>query len=262
MKRLFRLFFVLLGLAGLTAGAAAQDLTPEMASGLKQRTLNIAAKLQQTKGGMASLNASVLNESENKLLNEILPKVERLLLDAGDLFGKAAENLPGEFGQDCLRQGCKKLKEALEYVKDGKRLVRRNRDLTVYSDLLEEIKNDIKDAIEDVGCRKRQHGGGASWREKKFHSEYTTPNGQWVKGTTELRGDSGSYQTNAGQRGSFHSVSYRADGSIAEGYWRFSNGGTGWFSFTLNADGRSFYGTWGEGNTIGQQQKGSWKGQR
>lgn len=261
MKRLFRLFFIFLSLVGFTANAAAQDLTPEMASQLKQRTLNIASKLQQTKTGMSSLNASVLNPQENKLLNEILPKVERLLLDAGDLFGKAAENLPGEFGQDCLRQGCKKLREALDFVKDGKRLVRRNAELTVYSDLLEEIKTDIKDAIEDVGCRKRNFGGGSPWHGKKFRSEYTTPNGQWVKGTTELNGDKGSYQTSSGQSGSFYSVSYRDNGSVAEGYWRFSNGGSGWFSFTLNGDGRSFHGNWGDGNTIGQQQKGSWKGQ-
>ncbi|HET9235856.1 MAG TPA: hypothetical protein VFO10_01315 [Oligoflexus sp.] len=261
MKRLFRLLFVLLSLAGLSASAMAQDLTPEMANQLKERTFSIAAKLQQTKVGMASLNASVLSPQENKLLNEILPKVERLLLDAGDLFGKAAENLPGEFGQDCLRQGCKKLREALDFVKDGKRLVRRNAELTVYSDLLEEIKDDIKDAIQDVGCRKRIFGGGSPWHGKKFRSEYSTPNGQWVKGSTELNGDNGSYQTSSGQSGSFYSVTYRDNGSIAEGYWRFSNGGTGWFSFTLNADGRSFHGNWGDGTSIGQLQKGSWKGQ-
>lgn len=261
MKRLFSLFFILIGLVGFTASATAQDLTPDMAHQLKERTLSIASKLQQTKGGMASLNASILTHQESKLLNEILPKVERLLLDAGDLFGKAAENLPGEFGQDCLRQGCKKLREALDHVKDGKRLVRRNAELTVYSDLLEEIKTDIKDAIDDVGCRKRQSGGGSPWHGKKFRSEYTTPNGQWVKGSTELNGDSGSYQTSSGQRGSFHSVTYRDNGSIAEGYWRFSNGGSGWFSFALNSDGLSFHGSWGDGNSIGRQQKGSWKGQ-
>jgi len=261
MERLFHLFFILISLVGFTAKAGAQDLTPAMASQLKERTLSIASKLQQTKNGMASLNASVLTPQENKLLNEILPKVEHLLLDAGDLFGKAAENLPGEFGQDCLRQGCKKLREALDFVKDGKRLVRRNAELTEYSDLLEEIKIDIKDAIEDVGCRKRQFGGGSVWNGKKFRSEYTSPNGQWVKGTTELNGESGSYQAASGQSGSFYSVTYRDNGSVAEGYWRFSNGGTGWFSFTLNADRRSFSGNWGDGTSIGQQQKGPWKGQ-
>jgi hypothetical protein len=260
MKRLLPFIIFFLSLSGWSSSTVAQELTPDMAKQLKERSLAVHARIQETKGSMPAINGALLITSENKLLDEILPQIERLLLDAGDLFGKAAENLPGEFGQDCLRQGCKKLKEALQLVKDGKRLVRREGQLKPFAELLATIQEDIRSAVEDVGCRKAPHGGANPWRGKRFRSEYTSPNGQWVKGTTEIHGENGSYRSSAGQQGSLHGIRYRDNGTVAEGYWRFNHGGTGWFSFTLSADGRSFHGSWGDGNHIGQHQKGSWKG--
>ncbi|WP_141735445.1 hypothetical protein [Oligoflexus tunisiensis] len=257
MKRLFRTLFVLMSLVALSSAAAAQNVTPDMALKLKEKVASIQDKIQETKGNMP---ASLMQPAENKLLDQILPGIEQLLVDAGDLFGKAAENLPGAFGEDCLRQGCSKLKDALQLVRKGKRLIRRDGSLKPYAELLDTIEVDIHDATEDAGCRK-QNGHHNPWKGKKFRSEYTSPNGSWVKGTTEIHGDSGSYQTHGGDRGSLYSITYRGQGSIAEGYWRFNNGGSGWFSFTLSADGRSFFGSWGDGARIGQHQKGSWKGQ-
>ncbi len=99
----------------------------------------------------------------------------------------------------------------------------------------------------------------AAWNGKNFRSQYKS-GGQWIKGTTVLNGSNGFYRLDKGQGGQFYQVSYRDQGRVAEGLWRFDNGTIGWFRFTLGSDQRGFSGEWGFGTTIGREARGPWTG--
>lgn len=99
----------------------------------------------------------------------------------------------------------------------------------------------------------------SAWEGKNFRSQYKS-GGNWVQGTTVLNGSNGWYQLDQGKGGQLYQISYRDQGQVAEGLWRFHNGSIGWFSFRLNGDRRSFSGEWGMGTQIGQNAQGPWKG--
>lgn len=101
--------------------------------------------------------------------------------------------------------------------------------------------------------------GTSAWDNKNFRSQYKS-GGQWVKGTTILNGSNGRYQLDQGKGGQLYQITYRDQGQVAEGLWRFDNGSIGWFSFRLNGDQRSFNGDWGMGTQIGQNKQGPWEG--
>ncbi|MEJ2418724.1 MAG: hypothetical protein P8Y45_17690 [Exilibacterium sp.] len=98
------------------------------------------------------------------------------------------------------------------------------------------------------------------WLNHDYKSRYTNPNGQWVNGSTSLLGDKGTYSTDGGASGELYNVQYSTDYSVAQGYWRFQNGSTGWFQFVLSDEtGTEFSGIWGTGDRIGISTKGKWE---
>lgn len=98
------------------------------------------------------------------------------------------------------------------------------------------------------------------WNAYKFRSRYTNREGRWVRGYTELDGESGRYDLDNGSYGVFREVTYSADYKTAQGLWTFQNGVEGWFEFRLGLEQDSFEGRWGYGSDVGESPQGLWKG--
>lgn len=253
MKRFLALITVLFGFLNVTAHA--QDMDKGMARGMHDRSMSMVEKLKRAPQ-LSLATGAKMSGDEQEFVNRLLPEIEKNLLRAGELFGQAAELLPSPEGKRCVREGCETLKTALHQVARGRQMVQNSSMLSHYNDILRELKDDIEASIRDAKC----DGNRPDWNGKVFRSTYTSPNGQPIRGETQLNGGGGSYRIDSGERGQFERVNYRDGGRIAEGFWRFQNGARGWFSFTLSHDGRSFQGVWGNGDHIGQQQAGQWQG--
>lgn len=100
------------------------------------------------------------------------------------------------------------------------------------------------------------------WWGNSFRARYTNVDGRWIRHYLQLKGENGSFHLDNGAKGVFEQVRYQDEGQVAEGIWRFQNGQSGWFQFTLSLDEESFTGHWGYGTKIGHKPAGQWKGYR